>query len=84
MVCIIAFCASTVFAIIYTLVIKSKPSQANEISGLMITGVAGGAIIPPLMGFFTDYFGSQEGSIGIIILCAAYLVYISFRLPDHP
>ena len=83
MVCVIAFCASTVFAIIYTLAIKSEPYQTNEISGLMITGVAGGAIVPPLMGFFTDYFGSQEGSIGIIILCAAYLVYISFRLLDN-
>jgi FHS family L-fucose permease-like MFS transporter len=80
LVCVIAFCASTVFAIIYTLAIKSNPSQTNEISGLMITGVAGGAIVPPLMGFATDFIGSQQGSIGIVILCAVYLVYSSFRL----
>lgn len=30
--------------------IQARPEKANEISGLMITGVAGGAIAPPLMG----------------------------------
>ena len=83
MVCIVAFGASSIFAIIYTLAIKSQPLKTNEISGLMITGVAGGAIVPPLMGFATDSIGSQEGSIGIIILCAVYLAYSSFRLGNQ-
>ena len=80
LVCIIAFGSSSIFAVIYTLAIKSQPSLTNEISGLMVTGVAGGAIIPPLMGFATDYIGTQQGAVGIIILCAVYLVYCSFRL----
>jgi len=80
LVCIIAFGSSSIFAVIYTLSIKSQPSLTNEISGLMVTGVAGGAIIPPLMGFATDYIGTQQGAVGIIILCAVYLVYCSFRL----
>lgn len=80
LVCIIAFGSSSIFAVIYTLAIKSKPSLTNEISGLMVTGVAGGAIIPPLMGFATDYIGTQQGAVGIIILCAIYLVYCSFKL----
>jgi len=80
LVCIIAFGSSSIFAVIYTLAIKSHPSLTNEISGLMVTGVAGGAIIPPLMGFATDYIGTQQGAVGIIILCAVYLVYCSFRL----
>ena len=80
LVCIIAFGSSSIFAVIYTLAIKSQPSLTNEISGLMVTGVAGGAIIPPLMGFATDYIGTQQGAVGIITLCAVYLVYCSFRL----
>lgn len=80
LVCIIAFGSSSIFAVIYTLAIKSQPALTNEISGLMVTGVAGGAIIPPLMGFATDYIGTQQGAVGIIILCAVYLVYCSFRL----
>ena len=80
LVCIIAFGSSSIFAVIYTLAIKSKPALTNEISGLMVTGVAGGAVIPPLMGFATDCIGTQQGAVGIIILCAVYLVYCSFKL----
>nr|WP_294929426.1 MFS transporter [uncultured Flavobacterium sp.] len=80
LVCIIAFGSSSIFAVIYTLAIKSQPALTNEISGLMVTGVAGGAIFPPVMGFATDYIGSQHGAVGIIILCAIFLVYCSFKL----
>jgi fucose permease len=80
LVCIIAFGSSSIFAVIYTLAIKSKPSLTNEISGLMVTGIAGGAIFPPLMGFATEYTGSQQGGVGIIILCAIFLVFCSFKL----
>jgi fucose permease len=80
LVCIIAFGSSSIFAVIYTLAIKSKPSLTNEISGLMVTGIAGGAIFPPLMGFATEYTGSQQGGVGITILCATFLVYCSFKL----
>lgn len=81
-VCIIAFGSSSIFAVIYTLAIQSKPQLTNEISGLMITGVAGGAIIPPLMGAATDFMGSQQGAVAIIILCAVYLVYNSFKVKN--
>lgn len=80
LVCIIAFASSSIFAVIYTLAIKSKPLLTNEISGLMVTGVAGGAVIPPLMGVATDVAGSQQGSIAIIIVCGIYLIFCSFKL----
>lgn len=80
LVCIIAFASSSIFAVIYTLAIKSEPLLTNEISGLMVTGVAGGAVIPPLMGIATDVAGSQQGSIAIIIVCGIYLIFCSFKL----
>ena len=76
----VAFASSSIFAVIYTLAIKSQPLLTNEISGLMITGVAGGAIVPPLMGFATDAVGSQQGSITILLFCSAYLLFCSFKL----
>lgn len=80
LVSVIAFGASSIFAVIYTLAIKSQPLLTNEISGLMITGVAGGAIIPPLMGFATDAIGSQQGSVAVILVCGVYLLFSSFKL----
>ena len=47
------FCAN-VFPIIFSSAIQSEPSKADEISALMIMGVAGGAILPVFMGGIAD------------------------------
>lgn len=80
LVCIIAFAGSCIFPVIYAMAIQSHPDKANQISGLMITGVAGGAIIPPLMGISADIVGSQLGSIIIIGICVLYLTYCAFGI----
>jgi fucose permease len=58
--------------------IQSRPDKANEISGLMITGVFGGAIIPFIMGLMSDSVGSQVGSVFVILAGALYLMYLAF------
>lgn len=80
LVCIIAFTASSIFAVIYGMAIQAHPDKANEISGLMITGVAGGAVIPPLMGIAVDTIGNQTGSLIIISACTVYLLYCAFGI----
>ena len=79
-VCIIAFAMSSIFAIIFSMAIKHRSEKVNEISGLMITGVAGGAIFPSLMGISADITGSQAGSVAVIGLTAIYLVYCAFGI----
>lgn len=74
----IGFLASSIFAVIFSLAMKARPDKANEISGLMITGVCGGAIIPPLMGFAADSVGSQVGSLIVLSVCVLYLLSCSF------
>jgi fucose permease len=80
MVGVIGFACSSIFPIIYSMAIQARPEKANEISGLMITGVFGGAVIPPLMGIAADAIGNQNGSLVIILLSIGYLVYCSFGL----
>jgi len=46
----------------------------------MITGVAGGAIAPPLMGICADAVGGQGGSVIIIAICTAYLLFCSYGI----
>jgi fucose permease len=75
---IYAFALSCIFPIIYSLALKARPDKGNEISGLLITGVFGGAIVPPLMGWLTDTIGSQTGSIIILLVGASYLIFCSF------
>ncbi len=77
---IIGLAIANVFSIIFSMAIQSRPDKANEISGLMITGVFGGAVIPFIMGLTSDAMGSQVGSIFIILLSAVYLLFCAFTL----
>ena len=74
----IGFLASSIFAVLFSLAMKARPEKANEISGLMITGVCGGAIAPFLMGVAADAVGSQAGSLIVLAVCIAYLLSCSF------
>ncbi len=46
----------------------------------MITGVCGGAIIPPLMGLLTETVGSQVGSLIVLTVCAVYLIFCAYSI----
>lgn len=74
----IGFFCSSVFSVLFSQALKARPEKANEISGFMITGVCGGAVIPPLMGLATEWVGNQCGSLLVITLCLAYLVWCAF------
>jgi len=76
----IGFSIANVFSIIYSMAIQSRPDKANEISGLMITGVFGGAVIPLIMGLTSDTMGSQVGSVLILLLSAFYLLFCAFAI----
>ena len=49
----------------------------NQISGLMITAVAGGGVVTPLLGMALDFAGVTAG-LSVILLCVLYLIYCAF------
>lgn len=68
--------ASNIFPLIFTLTVNSYPTRANEISGLMIMAVSGGAIIPPIVGGISDIFSITAGMY-VFVFCAIYLLAVS-------
>jgi fucose permease len=68
---------SNVFPIMFALIVEKKPDYANELSGLIILAVSGGAIIPPVVGFFSDMFGIIA-TIYVLIFCMLYIAYASY------
>ena len=79
-VCVIAFCAAGIFSVIYSVALRLFPDKANEVSGLMITGVSGGALIPLLMGMAIDLCGTLNAALAVLGLCVVYLLACSFRI----
>jgi fucose permease len=62
---------------IFSKALQSLPERDNEVSGLMIMGIAGGAVFPLLMGVVSDMLGSQAGAVIVVAALVAYLFAIS-------
>lgn len=75
----VGFFASSIFPIIYSMAIKKRPEKANQISGLLITAIAGGGIVTPAIGFSIANIGITVG-IFIVFLCVGYLTYCAFTV----
>lgn len=67
---------ANVFSIIYSIALLHQPAYRNEISGLMMMGIIGGAIIPLAIGVVTDNMGLTYGML-VLGICMAYLLYNS-------
>ena len=80
---LIGFTCSSIFSIIFSMTLQLRPEKTNELSGLLITAIVGGALIPPLMGIVADSIGNQNGSLLIILICMCYLVFCSFWLKNQ-
>lgn len=73
----VGFFASSVFSIIYSMALQARPEKANQISGLMITAVAGGGVVTPVIGFAIGTVGII-GGVFITLACVGYLTYCAF------
>ena len=69
---ILGLTCANIFTISLSSALRTDSTKANEISALMITGIAGGALAPPLMGVIAD---SSNQLISLFVPLAA-LVYI--------
>lgn len=73
---VIGAAASNIFAIAFGLAMQHKPESSNQISSLMITGVAGGALIPPIMGVVADA-SNQAMSLIVPLICLGYILSVA-------
>jgi FHS family L-fucose permease-like MFS transporter len=73
---IIGLAVANIFPLVFSIAVEKLPSRSNEISGLMIMAVSGGAIIPPLIGWISDISNIVIGML-VLIACMIYLWAVS-------
>jgi len=73
---VVGLACANVFAIAFGMAMQHDPQRANQISALMITGVAGGALIPPIMGVIADR-STQLTSLVVPLLCLVYILFVA-------
>lgn len=71
---------SNIFPIIFSQALLQLPEKKNEVSGLMIMGLIGGTVFPLLMGIASDAMGSQVGSVAVMTVAVAYLLYLITKI----
>ena len=79
---LIGFGNANIFPVVFSQIMLANPRHKNEISGLMIMGICGGAIVPAVMGIASDVAGSQSGAVAIMAICAAYLLFMITKIKD--
>ena len=66
--------SANLFPLIFAITLGKFPGRGNEISGLMVMAIAGGAFIPPVMGLLSASFGAVA-SFGLLVAGMVYMVY---------
>ena len=67
---------SVMWPCIFPLAVKGLGKFTSQGSGILITMVVGGAIVPVLQGFLADKLGYQPSFV-MVLLCYAYLIFFS-------
>ena len=74
----LGFCLSVMWSIIFSLALNSIPEYHGTFSGILCTAIAGGAIIPLIIGQFKDWLGLKPGMF-ILFITLGFIFTISIR-----
>jgi fucose permease len=72
---LIGFCASVMWPIIFSLALNSMDRHHGAFSGILVTGIVGGALLPPVVGKLGDLFGLRFG-MTVLYLTLGYILSI--------
>jgi fucose permease len=72
---LMGFAASVMWPVIFSLALNSVPSHHGSFSGILCTGIIGGALMPPLIGFLGGLLGLRQGMF-VLYLTLGYILSI--------
>ncbi len=74
---ILGFCASVMWSIIFSLALNSVEKHQGSFSGILVTGIIGGAFWPLIIGYLSDLAGLKFG-MHLLYLNLLYIGLIGF------
>jgi Fucose permease len=73
----VGFFASVMWSVVFSLALNSIDSNHGAFSGILCSGILGGAIVPLIVGVLGDAFGLRVG-MSFVFLTLSYVLGISF------
>jgi FHS family L-fucose permease-like MFS transporter len=74
---IAGFFASVMYPIIFSLALNSAKEHHGSFSGIIVTGIIGGAIVPLIIGWLGDHVGLRFGML-FLYVTMGYILSIGF------
>jgi FHS family L-fucose permease-like MFS transporter len=74
---LVGFFASVMWSVIFSLALNSVKRHHGSFSGILCTGIVGGAIVPLVVGWLGDFFGLRYGMM-FLYLTLGYILSIGF------
>ena len=74
---LVGFFASVMYPIIFSLALNSVEEHHGSFSGIIVTGIIGGAIVPLIIGWLGDHLGLRTGML-FLYLTIGYILSIGF------
>jgi len=74
---LMGFCASVMWSIIFSLALNTLDRHHGSFSGILVTGIIGGALVPLVIGWLGDRLGLRFGML-FLYLTLAYILSIGF------
>jgi fucose permease len=68
---------ANIFPLVFSIAVERMSAHTNELSGLMVTAIVGGAFLPPLMGVVADRTSVQLGFL-VPIAAVLYITWVAF------
>jgi FHS family L-fucose permease-like MFS transporter len=72
---LMGFAASVMWPVIFSLALNSVESHHGSFSGILCTGIIGGAVMPPVIGFLGGLVGLRQGMF-VLYLTLGYILAI--------
>lgn len=73
---LIGLAVANIWPLVFSIAVERYPDRSNEISGLVMMAISGGAVIPLLVGWISD-LSSIAWGITLLIACMIYLLAVS-------
>ena len=73
----VGFFASVMYPVIFSLALNSVEENQGAFSGILLTGVIGGAIIPLIIGAIGDHWGLRTGML-FLYITLGYILSVGF------
>jgi MFS transporter, FHS family, L-fucose permease len=75
---VLGFTNSVVWPAIWPLAIHHLGKFTKTGSALLIMGIVGGAVLPPLYGKFSEFLGSRQMAYSMMIPCYVFILYFAW------